>query len=170
MKRLKKSKGDIMFILTALTYIGLIIFYPPIGRRAFIHSSAYLLEMLSVMPPILILIALIDTWVPKQRIVLFLGNNSGIKGTVLSFIIGSVSAGPIYAAFPLCTMLRKKGASIQNIIIILSSWAVIKIPMLLQEAKYLGPSFMALRWLLTVIAILIYSYLIDLILKNQPLP
>ena len=40
-----------------------------------------------------------------------------------------------------------------SIIIILSSWAVIKIPMLLNEAKFLGAKFMIIRWLLTVIAI-----------------
>ena len=88
----------------------------------------------------------------------------------MAFVIGSISAGPIYAALPMCVMLHKKGASIRNIIIILSSWAVIKVPMLLNEAKFLGPKFMALRWVLTVLAIIIFSWIADKVVKDEDLP
>ena len=76
----------------------------------------------------------------------------------------------MYAAFPMCVMLHKKGASIRNIVIILSSWAVIKIPMLLNEAKFLGLKFMAIRWVLTVIAIIIFSWITAKIVKDKDLP
>ncbi|NLF26448.1 MAG: ferredoxin, partial [Clostridiales bacterium] len=58
----------------------------------------------------------------------------------------------------------------RNIVIILSSWAVIKIPMLLNEAKFLGPKFMAIRWALTVIAIVIFSWMTSKIIKDADLP
>lgn len=67
-------------------------------------------------------------------------------------------------------MLHKKGASIRNIIIILSSWAVIKVPMLLNETKFLGPKFMIIRWILTVIAIIIFSWIAAKMLKDEDLP
>ena len=92
------------------------------------------------------------------------------KGVFLSFVVGSVSAGPIYAAFPMCVMLHKKGASIRNIVIILSSWAVIKVPMLLNEAKFLGLKFMAIRWVLTIIAVTIFSWITAKIIKDEDLP
>ena len=71
----------------------------------------------------------------------------------VSFILGSISAGPIYAAFPVAITLLKKGASVTNVVVLLSSWAVVKIPMLANEAKFLGPKFMLMRWVLTTIAI-----------------
>ena len=122
------------------------------------------------MPVIFVLTALLDMWVPKEKIMKFLGKDAKAKGVFLAFVVGSISAGPIYAAFPMCVMLHKKGASIRNIIIILSSWAVIKVPMLLNETKFLGPKFMAIRWILTVIAIIIFSWIASKVLKDEDLP
>lgn len=126
--------------------------------------------MLMIMPVIFVLTALLDMWVPKEKIMKFLGKDAKAKGVFLAFVVGSISAGPIYAAFPMCVMLHKKGASIRNIIIILSSWAVIKIPMLLNETKFLGPKFMIIRWILTVIAIIIFSWIASKMLKDEDLP
>ncbi len=126
--------------------------------------------MLMIMPVVFILTALLDTWVPREVILKYLGSGSQWKGILIAFVFGSVSAGPIYAAFPFCTMLRKKGASTQNIVIILSSWAVLKIPMLLNEAKFLGPQFMALRWVLTVISIIVFSWIMNKIIKEKDMP
>lgn len=122
------------------------------------------------MPVIFILTALLDLWVPKEKIMEYLGKDSKSKGVFISFLIGSVSAGPIYAAFPMCVMLHRKGATIRNLIIILSSWAVIKIPMLLNEVKFLGPKFMFLRWILTVISIIVFSWIADEVMKDTDLP
>jgi hypothetical protein len=41
--------------------------------------------------------------------------------------------------------------SISNIVIILSTWAVIKVPMLLNESKFLGTKIMFNRWVLTTV-------------------
>jgi len=67
-------------------------------------------------------------------------------------------------------MLLKKGASIKNIIIILSSWAVIKVPMLTIEAKFLGLKFMIVRYILTIMAIIIFSSIASLIAKKGSIP
>jgi len=67
-------------------------------------------------------------------------------------------------------MLHKKGASIRNLVIILSAWAVIKVPMLLNEMKFLGLKFMVIRWVLTVIAIIVFSWITARIVKDSDLP
>jgi uncharacterized membrane protein YraQ (UPF0718 family) len=123
-----------------------------------------------IMPVIFILTALLDLWVPKEKIMHYLGKNAKLKGAFLSLLLGSISAGPIYAAFPLCGMLHKKGASIRNLVIILSAWAVIKIPMLLNEAAFLGVWFMFTRWILTLIAILIFSWITQKLVNDDDLP
>lgn len=167
---LDKIKKNKLLVLVFLIYGGMFIFVPQKAIKSVNNSVYYLLEMLQVLPVIFLLTALIDAWIPKETIIKRLGNKSGFLGNVFSLLLGSLSAGPIYAAFPLSKMLLKKGASITNIVIILSSWAVIKVPMLLNEAKFLGAQFMAVRWVLTVIAILIMGYLTTIFVKKKDLP
>lgn len=167
---IKKIKENLFLSIVALAYIIMFIAKPAMGIESVKSSGYYIKEMLMIMPVIFILTALLDMWVPKEKILRYLGKEAKAKGILLSFVVGSISAGPVYAAFPMCVMLRKKGASIRNIVIILSSWAVIKVPMLLNEAKFLGLKFMALRWVLTVIAIIIFSWLTAKIIKDQDIP
>ena len=170
MSILKRLKGNLFLIIVILAYIAMFIVRPDMGVASIKESGYYIKEMLMIMPVIFILTALLDLWLPKEKVIRYLGKESKSKGVVFSFVLGSISAGPVYAAFPMCVMLHKKGASIRNIVIILSSWAVIKIPMLLNEAKFLGLKFMAIRWVLTVIAIIIFSWITAKIVKDKDLP
>jgi uncharacterized membrane protein YraQ (UPF0718 family) len=167
---LKKIKENLFFVMIAVTYIVIFMINPATGIESVKNSGYYIKEMLMIMPVIFVLTALLDMWIPKEKIMRYLGKDAGAKGIFLSFVVGSISAGPIYAAFPMCVMLHKKGAAIRNIVIILSSWAVIKVPMLLNEAKFLGPKFMAIRWVLTVLAIIIFSWISVKIIKDEDLP
>ncbi len=167
---LEKIRENLFLTVIVFVYLLIFIVNPVTGINSLKNSGYYIKEMFMIMPVIFILTALLDMWVPKEKIMQLLGKDAGKKGIVFAFIVGSISAGPIYAAFPMCVMLHKKGASIRNIIIILSSWAVIKVPMLLNEAKFLGPKFMFIRWILTVIAILIFSWLAAKIVKDGDLP
>jgi uncharacterized membrane protein YraQ (UPF0718 family) len=167
MKIIKKAKDNIFLIVVAFAYILMFIIKPDMGVISIKNSSYYIKEMLMIMPVIFVLTALLDTWVAKEKITKYLGKESKVKGIILSFVLGSISAGPIYAAFPMCVMLHKKGASVRNLVIILSSWAVIKVPMLLNEAKFLGMKFMAIRWVLTVIAIVVFSWIAAKIVKDE---
>lgn len=167
---LKKLKNNLFLVGIVFFYIALLIINPEMGVQSIKNSSYYIKEMFMIMPIVFVLTALLDMWVPKETIMKYLGKKSQFKGVVLSFVMGSISAGPIYAAFPVCTMLLKKGASIKNIAIILSSWAVIKIPMLINEVKFLGIKFMLVRWILTVIAIIILSILAEKIVKIGDIP
>lgn len=166
----KKIKENLFLAIVALAYAILFIAKPAMGMESVKSSGYYIKEMLMIMPVIFLLTALLDMWVPKEKIMRYLGKDARAKGALLAFVVGSISVGPVYAAFPMCVMLHKKGASIRNIVIILSSWAVIKVPMLLNEAKFLGLRFMAIRWMLTVIAILIFSWITAKIIKDTDLP
>jgi uncharacterized membrane protein YraQ (UPF0718 family) len=169
-KIIKKIKENLFLVFVVLCYAIILLEKPQMGIQAVKNSGYYIKEMLLIMPVILVLTALLDTWVPKQTIMKYLGQESKFRGIFLSFALGAISAGPVYAAFPICIMLHKKGASIRNIVIILSSWAVIKLPMLINEVKFLGPKFMLVRWALTVIAIFIFSWISSKIIKNEDLP
>jgi len=170
MNATKYIKRNKLLLIVGAVYLSLIVFKTDKAILSFKNSSYYIIEMLQIMPVIFILTSLIEAWVPREVIMNSFGESSGKKGAILSFLLGSVSAGPIYAAFPVCKMLLKKGARISNIVIILSAWAVVKVPMLANEAKFLGPKFMAVRWVLTTISIFIMAYLVSKIVKKENMP
>lgn len=151
LKSIKKFK---ILILATLLYLFFFFFNRDIFISAIEITRGFLKEMIQVLPPVMILSALITVWVPSSTIQKGLGEKAGIKGRFLSILIGSVSAGPIYAAFPAALVLFKKGASISNMVIILSSWAVIKIPMLMVEIQFLELQFSITRFLLTIPAVI----------------
>lgn len=152
---LKKRK---LIVIVLLAYVYLLLFKNSLGLEALDSSKYYLIEMVQILPVIFMLTVAIDVLIPKEWIIKRMGKKSGLTGNVLALLLGSISAGPIYAAFPVTKMLLKKGASVGNAVIILSAWAVVKVPMLLNEAKFLGPDFMVIRWILTVILIFIMGW------------
>lgn len=161
---LKKHKIKVITIgLYALTLI--------FNQNIFINSvkttGGYLLEMVQILPAVFILSGLITVWIPKELVIKSFGKTSGMKGKIISLFIGSISAGPIYAAFPVAFSLLSKGASISNIVIIISSWAVVKIPMLIVESKFLGFNFMLIRTLLTIPAILAIGYVVKIFIDEK---
>lgn len=161
---LKKHK---LKVITIFLYVLTLI----LNREIFIGSvtttGGYLLEMVQILPAVFIISGLITVWIPKEMVIKNFGKTSGIKGKLISLLIGSVSAGPIYAAFPVTFSLLSKGASISNIVIIISSWAVVKIPMLIVETKFLGSSFMLVRTLLTIPAILAMGYVVKSLVDEK---
>jgi len=162
MKLIKKNK--ILFV-AIVAYILVLFIKPAYFVEGLKQSKYYFIEMLQILPAVFILTSLIQTWVPTPVIMKYFGDGSGIKGYGLSFLIGSLSAGPIYAAFPVCKTLFKKGAGIKNIMIILSTWAVVKVPMLINEAKFMGIEYMVVRWVLTVVAIMVMAVIVGRLLK-----
>lgn len=163
-KFIQKNK---LFSVVVLIYAVILITMPDKAVQSFKSSMYYVIEMIQIIPVVLVLTSLIEAWVPRKVIAQNLGEKSGLKGALISLLLGSVSAGPIYAAFPLCKMLLKRGAGIANVVIILNAWAVIKIPMLANEAKFLGLKFMAVRWVLTVVATFIMAYLTSVFVKKE---
>lgn len=155
---LKKNK---LSVVVLVAYVLLMIVRRDMAFSALGNSTYYLIEMAQILPVIFMLTVSIDVLIPKEWIVKRLGKQSGIIGAALALAFGSLSAGPIYAAFPIAKTLHKKGASVANIVIILSAWAVIKVPMLANEAKFLGPDFMLVRWILTVVFILAIGIIME---------
>lgn len=67
---------------------------------------------LAVLSPetIFILLGLLDVWVDRQTMMKYTGKGSGLKVILISFLLGSAAAGPLYAAFPVATVMLKKEA------------------------------------------------------------
>ena len=164
MSILKKFR---LLLIAAFLYGMFFIFKRDIFFSAVDMTGKFFLEMVRVLPPVLVITALISVWIPSSVIIRGLGHASGIRGKLISLIIGSLSAGPIYAAFPATLVLFRKGASVSNLVIILSTWAVVKVPMILVEISFLGLKFAITRLVLTVPAILIMGYLVEKLVPRK---
>ena len=151
MKMISRYK---VFLLLALANIIIGLIMPGIGLKSLELTRANLLEMMSVIPPIFILLGLLDVWVDRSTMIRLTGNGSGLKGVLISFLMGSAAAGPLYAAFPVAGMMLKKGSSLMNVFIFIGAWSTTKIPMLTFEAAGLGLPFTLTRLALSVIGIL----------------
>lgn len=156
--------------ITALAWLITGILAPERLSTAFETMRAFMLEMVQVLPFVLVLTALLSEWIPSAMVKKHLGHESGWRGIFFSFMLGTISAGPIYAAFPVCVALFQKGASIRNISIIISSWAVIKLPMLAMELSSLGLWFTLLRFVLTVPAIILIAWFMDKLIPQKSIP
>lgn len=152
-----------MGIALLITIILLSIF--PDRREAVTTASReFFIEMIMILPAVMVLMGLFAAFVAKEVVVKYLGKSAGIKGIFLSVFMGALPTGPLYVVFPMASVLLKKGARISNIIIFLSAWGCIKIPQELVELQFLGPRFMAMRLLLTIIFVIIMGVSIERII------
>lgn len=140
------------FILLAAGLVTSLVL-PQIGKVAFSNALDNLKEMLSILPPIFILLGLLDVWVDRATMVKYTGKGSGVKGALIAFLLGSAAAGPLYAAFPFAGVMAKKGSSLLNIFIFVGAWSTTKIPMLTFEAASMGVKFMLIRLALSCVGI-----------------
>jgi len=152
MKYIKKHKFDFTVIIAFAIFVAysLVFQFSP-GIEMFEENFwGFLKEMLIALPVMFILIGLFDVWVSKEKVQKHIGDASGIKGILLVMLLAFVQAGPLYAAFPVAYILKKKGTSSVNIFIYLSSYTMAKVPMLTFEIGFLGLKFSLLRLILSI--------------------
>lgn len=165
-KILKRYKY-FLFSVSILIIIGL--FSLNLFLNVLNSVKSNILQMLSVLPPIMILLGLMDIWIPRETLMKYMGKKSGIIGIVLAMLIGSIAAGPMYAAFPFTAVLIKKGAKFSNIIIFMNSWCLAKISTLLFEISALGLKFTLVRLVIDIPGVLIMSYFVSALMPENEL-
>lgn len=162
MDRLKSVvKRYKFFLLLVIVNISMLFIHPDIGTRSMKTALASTKEVLAIIPPVFILLGLLDVWVERETMIKYMGEESGIVGVLIAFFLGSAAAGPLYAAFPIAGVLLKKGSKFSNVLIFIGAWSTTKIPMLLLEASYLGLKFAIIRLVLSLIGIGAITYIVE---------
>ena len=164
MKWLKKYA---IFIIASIVILITYLWNAEIGLRAVDTVKMSFKEMIMVLPPIFVLLGLLDVWVPKDTMVKFMGEGSGVIGILLAFILGSAAAGPLYGAFPVAAVFMKKGVKFSNILIFLGAWSTTKLPMILFEFASMGSKFALTRFLVNIPGILFIAYVVNKSLNEQ---
>ncbi len=138
-----------------------------LGRQIAVQTTNGFVEMLSFLPPVFIILGLLDVWVPREVVISHLGGGSGLRGMALAIFLGAAAAGPLYGAFPVAAVMMKKGASLFNVMIFLGAWSTLKLPMFLFETQYLGLTFSVTRWVCSLVGIVVMACLIDYWVPEQ---
>ncbi|MCX7024294.1 MAG: permease [Spirochaetes bacterium] len=165
MKKLLKRYASV--IIAVFAFVAFILLFPAWRGKALNSIIFQAKTMLLVIPPIFILLGLLDVWVPREKMIKYMGPDSGLKGPVLAFLLGSFAAGPLYGAFPFAAILMKKGAGFMNILIFIGAWSTTKIPMLLFEISALGPRFALSRLAIDIVGIIIIAFAIKATLPKK---
>ena len=155
-------RGGIVVLAGIIVLAAVLLILYPDNRTASIQASYNLfIEFIFILPAVMILMGLFSVWVSKETVVKYLGHASGITGLGLALFIGMMPTGPLYIAFPMASMLLKKGARVANIIIFLSAWACIKLPQELVELRFMGIKFMAIRLSFTIVMVIVMGLIIE---------
>jgi len=160
----KRYKFFLVLLVINIVVYGM---YPSVGQKSIDITWSNAVEMLSVIPPIFILLGLLDVWVQRETMIKLMGEESGILGVLIAFFLGSAAAGPLYAAFPIAGVLLQKGSKFSNVFIFIGAWSTTKIPMLLFEASSMGWKFMITRFVIDIPGIMLIAYVTEKLLNEK---
>ena len=80
---LKKYRAALVMVVLFVAFLFL---FPSKAGRAEKSLLDQLKTMLLVMPPIFVLLGLLDVWVPREMLIRYMGKGSGLNGTALGII------------------------------------------------------------------------------------
>ncbi len=153
-------------LISLLVVLPLGVWRPELGKSALLLLGENILMVMGILPPVFILLGLFDTWVPRERVAPHMGEDSGLKGTTLSVLLGACSAGPLYIAFPIAEVMLRKGTSLRNVFVFIGAWSTMRIPMILFEVQNLGAVFGLTRYFVSLVGILTMALLLDRMLTE----
>lgn len=150
-----------VFGIVLIINLILLLVKPSLGINSLEGTADSLKELVMIMPPIFLLMGLLDAWVQKETMIKLMGEGSGVKGMIIAFLLGSFAAGPVYVAFPFAAVLMKKGSTFFNVLILIGAWSATKIPISLFEASVMGWKFMITRYMIDIPVIVLIAYVTD---------
>ena len=158
MKIIKRYYLPVLMLLLAVL-LG--VAFPEKQAAIVENMVANVREMVSIVPAIFVLMGLADVYVPRETVVKYMGEKSAFVGSFLAILLGALAAGPLYAAFPIASMMLRKGASFLNMMVFLGAWSTLKVPIFLFETSSLGAAFSITRWVTNVFVILAIAAVIN---------
>ena len=156
-----------MLLFPALVLVAYRIIFAIMPEKASIalkNSGNILLNMLIPLSLVFILMLVLNLFLKPAQIVKFLGSGAGIKGVILSAVAGIISAGPIYAWYPLLKELREKGAANSFLAIFLGNRAVkpFLLPIMI---AYFGWIYVLLLTVFTILGSMVVGYFVGALVK-----
>ncbi len=146
----EKSYSGWYFLAGTLVLLVVAFFFSQEKTLLAVKNMASLfLKILPVFALILLLFIIINFFVKNSFLLKHMGKDSGFKGLLFSIVAGILSAGPIYAWYPLLSDLQDKGVRNGLIAVFLYNRAI-KFPLL-----PLLVSFFTLRYAVVLLVVMI---------------
>jgi uncharacterized membrane protein YraQ (UPF0718 family) len=163
----KPLSGTVLFPVSVLVIYGILFsVFPDKAWLALRGSVAVFLRLLLPLGLVFAAMLVFNLLLKPAQIIRFLGKNAGIKGIILSMAGGIISAGPIYAWYPLLAEVRKKGAGNIPIAVFLYNRAV-KPFLLPVMIAYFGWAYVGTLTFLTMLASVGIGYCLSLLIKEN---
>ena len=167
----KKAIINYLYMIMILIYFGFIIYSYFFGIKSGIEISnnlvSFLIYMIKILPCAFVLIGLFEVWVPREKVEKHLGHEGGIRGYIWAIVLAGSMAGGLLVALPVSSVLYKKGARLGVIFTFVSASAIVRIPMTIFEASFLGIEFTVIRWVISIPLIIIFSSFLERFLLKQ---
>ena len=130
------------------------------GREMGRNFTDFLLEMAAIIPCAFILIGLFEVWVKREKVERHLGEESGFRGYIWAILLAGTTVGGLYLAFPIAYSLHSKGAKLSVLFSYICASAILRIPMTVFEASFLGIKFTVVRMVVSLPLVIITSILL----------
>jgi len=160
----EKSYVGWYFLLTVvLIYLIVLVFNNSIIKLALIGSLNILKSLIFVLVILIIFTTLINYFVNPKTLVKYMGEDSGIKGIIISIVAGIISTGPIYMWYPLLNDLQTKGVKTSLLVIFLYNRAI-KIPLIPIILVYFSWKYVLILFFVMIIMSVIQGFIVEKIL------
>lgn len=134
-----------------LLFIGVAYFLgAEAGKSITNHAIAFSKNLLAILPCAFILIGLFQVWLKKETVEKHFGKQSSWRGHFWAVLLAGTTVGGLYVAFPVAAALHHKGARLAVIFTYLGAAAIVRIPMSIFEASFLGLKFTLIRLLVSL--------------------
>lgn len=121
----------------------------------------FTIHMMKVLPFAFILIGLFDVWVPRKTIEEKLGKEAGIKAHLTAIALAAPLAGGLYVSLPAAALLYEKGASLDVVLTFLGASTLVRIPMMIFEASFMGIKFTIVRLAVSLPLVILSSFVLS---------
>ena len=114
------------------------------------NGGILLLQILPILIAAFVVVGLIPAILPKNAILMWVGEGTGMKGILIGSAAGGLMTGPPYAIFPIIAGIYKQGAGIGPMVAFLTSWSTWQLARLPLVIALFGPKF-TIVWVVSII-------------------
>jgi len=164
MKKQKKSSklNYYFFIAVVILYIVTALISPEVAGSALRIFFNIFIQIAPILVIVFFLLFLTDLIIKPEKVMKYLGKDSGIIGWPVAILGGIISSGPIFVWFPFLADLRKKGMRTALASTFLYNRAV-KVPLLPLMIFYFGIAFTAVLTVYMIVFSIVIGILTELI-------
>jgi len=136
-------------VMTAAAVITLTVVYwksPELAGKGLQATGALIIEITPRVIAAFLLAGLIQTIVPQETIVSWMGHGSGLKGIMIGMSLGTITPGGPMTHFPVIASLFKIGVGVGPLVAYLSAWSLFGLQrVIMWEIPFLGARVVAVR-------------------------